>query len=137
MNYFFIGSDDQYYTKGTLAHFLDTRDVAYGEPTQSTLPVTINPFDLLKESVFKDRLSIIRIDCDELIDVPDLKNIDKILSFCVPVDNFLIVWVKLPVFEELVQTSSSETSSEPIPSIAGASDQHTITNQEVISATEI
>lgn len=137
MNYFFIGDDDNYYTKGTLAHFLDTRDVAYGEPTSSTLPATVNPFELLKNSVFQDRLAIIRIDCDELIDVPDLKNIDKILSFCVPVDNFLIVWVKLPVFEELVQTTSVETTDVPILAIDAASEQHTITNQEVISVTEI
>lgn len=134
---FFIGSDNNYYTKGTLAHFLDTREIASGEPTVNNLPESINPFELLQESLFRDRLSVVRIDCDELMEVPDFRNIDKILQFCVPVDNFLVVWVKLPVYDEIPQVTISETITDPIPSITGVSDNHTISNQEGISFTEI
>ena len=48
-----------YVRKATLAHLLDTREVAIDEPTAASLPITINPCQFLVDNIFNKNTTII------------------------------------------------------------------------------
>lgn len=64
MNY--IIKDNVVYRKGTLAHFLDTRDLSINEPTEAFLPKSVNPFSLLYEELLKNNCAIIILQHSEM-----------------------------------------------------------------------
>ena len=49
------------YHRGTLAHRLDTRSILRSEPDSSSLPATINPYQLFATSVLHSNIRIIRL----------------------------------------------------------------------------
>lgn len=51
---------------GTLAHFLDRRTQRVGEPTASHLPNTINPLELIAQTVLRNNTSLVTIDVQQL-----------------------------------------------------------------------
>lgn len=117
MNYFFIGKDGKYYSKGTLAHYLDKRIVSRGEPTPSDLPRAINPLQFLLENVFKDRLSFAVVDkkcCQDFIDTPSLPSILKI---CTSTGNLNILYIKLDALQDTVDKSLASDNYAVIPAI--------------------
>lgn len=64
MNY--IIKNDKLYRKGTLAHFLDKREISIEEPTELALPKTINPFKFIKENLLQNNCSIIKLKHSEM-----------------------------------------------------------------------
>ena len=57
MNY--IVKDGVIYRKGTLAHFLDEREISIGEPDKNCLPKEINPFWLVYKNLLQNNCEII------------------------------------------------------------------------------
>lgn len=47
--------------RGTLAHYLDLREVMVGEPTATMLPRTINPLKFLIENILRNNAYIVRV----------------------------------------------------------------------------
>ena len=122
MNYFFIGDDNKYYRKGTLAHYLDKRVISRGEPKQIDLPTTLNPLRFLLDNIFKDRLGFVVINkkcCQNLIDTPALSDILKI---CTATGNLNIVYMSLEALNDSVDNSLASDSYMLVPSIKQVSD---------------
>lgn len=64
MNY--IIKDGKYYCKGTLAHYLDKRNLSIEEPTASALPSTINPYQFMMENLLKNNCVVIKLKHSEM-----------------------------------------------------------------------
>lgn len=64
MNY--IIKDGVVYRKGTLAHFLDKREISIGEPSKDNLPQEVNPFELVYQQLLKNNCEIIILSHSEM-----------------------------------------------------------------------
>ena len=62
----YIFKDGKVYRKGTLAQFLDKREIAEGEPTKNDLPETINPFKFMMSNLLGNNCSIIKLKHSEM-----------------------------------------------------------------------
>ncbi len=62
----YIFKDGKVYRKGTLAQFLDNREISNGEPTQDDLPKTINPFKFVMSNLLGNNCSIIKLKHSEM-----------------------------------------------------------------------
>jgi hypothetical protein len=75
------------YHRGTLAHRLDSRTILRSEPTPTTLPSTINPYQLFATSVLNANIRIIRLKpwSDEFLFADVLQRIGSLLPLGVGV----------------------------------------------------
>lgn len=97
---------DTYYRKGTLAHWLDTRPEAVGEPSAANMPATINPLQFLIKNVLRNNFAIVRIRAAEMLSnglgLHNLRLLHKVL----PPHTGVITIIELTANQDFVKTSA-------------------------------
>lgn len=94
MNY--LIKDNVVYKKGTLAHFLDKRDISIGEPKEEDLPTKVNPFYLVYEQLLKNNCSIIMLQHSEMVYPNALLSLVNTL---VPVEQAVLFYINVDDLE--------------------------------------
>lgn len=88
MNY--IIKNGKLYRKGTLAHFLDKREISIEEPTVACLPETINPYKFIMENVLANNCSVIKLKHSEMKYSSDLLSL---LNDLLPAEQALLIYI--------------------------------------------
>lgn len=88
MNYIIKG--DKIYRKGTLAHFLDKRDISIEEPTAEDLPAVINPFLFVRNYHLKNNCVIIKLKHSEIQYSTALLGL---LDELIPAEQYIFIYI--------------------------------------------
>ena len=81
--------------RGTLAHFLDQRQVRVGEPKASHLPPTINPLDFVIKNILRNNAFIVRMQIAAGKDRLELHNI-RLLRKVLPAHTAMFLVLDMP-----------------------------------------
>ena len=97
---------DAVYRRATLAHRLDTREIAIGEPTSGYLPTTVNPLQLLLSLCGRSSTAVVRIKVAGLRDASRLHYLRE-LRRTLPSHVFFVVVLELTTAPDAVTLSQA------------------------------
>lgn len=102
----------RYVRKATLAHLLDTRDVAIDEPTAAALPTTINPCQFLVDNIFNKNTTIIVLRTADFSESgTGLQNL-RLLRRILPPQTAVLIMLELDVPTDTVTPDNFSESLE-------------------------
>ncbi|MDO4568788.1 MAG: hypothetical protein Q4D38_00210 [Planctomycetia bacterium] len=95
-----IYHDGKIYRKSTLAHWLDTRTISYGEPTPAHLPEKLNVFQFLVDKLLRSHIVSVRI--KENCIQKDLTQAIPRLKDCIPAGDKILVTLETTPLENAI-----------------------------------
>jgi len=115
-----------YVRKATLAHLLDTREVAIDEPTAAALPATINPCQFLIDNIFNKNTTIIVLRTADFSESGvGLQNL-RLLHRILPPQTALLLMLELDVTKDTVTVDNFSEAIETWVGVEILSDAITV-----------
>lgn len=110
----FYIKNDEYYRKGTLAQYLDTRAISYGEPGVADLPKTINPFELIIKGTAGENLAFIVLDQSAFNEPFPLEVLNTVLKYCVPRERVVVPFIRLSTINDTISRAQMSASFDVV-----------------------
>lgn len=116
----FYIQNDEYYRKGTLAQYLDTRTISYGDPGITDLPKTINPFDIIIKGIAGDNITFIVLDQSAFNEPFPLEVLHTVLKYCVPRERAVVPFIKLSTINDTISQNQLSASFDVVGEVEGS-----------------
>ena len=94
-------TDDVYRRRATMAHLLDQRTIAVGEPIAEMLPATINPLQFLITNILRNNAFVVRIKAAQCTDGLGLHNL-RLIRRIVPPHTAMFLVLELTLTQDSV-----------------------------------
>lgn len=132
----YIYRNGVFYTKGTLAQYLDKRSFTIGEPTAAVLPATINPLRFLLDTLLKNNAVIIRIKQKAVKTKPEILALLSKLKEFTPPEQYIFLCFEMDTISDSLDLSSIEETVVAGSGLA-ATESITITDTERVTLGEL